>query len=666
MVALSKNSKNKLNKIYRKLDLGGGLSQDQMVRQKLQEQEKVSSGAMVGGQATANTVGTAIPIAGAFKAVGEGAATAFRQDDEYGVAATDEGAAVGGVFNPLKQTMTGISAIGKGDAKTAFLNLAAPPLAAYLENKEARKTRDAAIRDFQNKQSIELATQRGKQTAVNGNQVYSLTERKQGGKLSKISNNTVLATGATHEEGGIKLPQLGAEVEDKETLKMTKDGGTYVMSDTLVNPTSGNTFAKDDLKLSKMKGRLEKINHSFGKNALTLLKNKEQKLVDLHEQVRKEQGLESADDTQVARNGGMLKKYGDGSKINPITGQPYDNSEFNFPNEVEDKFSLNDFNKDLGIDNSVNSTLQTMNNQKYLNMQGANLKVDGVAGNKTKFATNNRFRPKGSYNIFRPDAQSINPNTPELPSASIMGGTNFATTNTENPSSSIGVPESKGRTKSKFDVSSLSKLTPYIDNITGAIYNYQRSKEKLPDLKTLTYLNPKHVNYSQALKDTRDTTTSFNRGIDTTNVNQGNANIMKAFALGKQQQDIAGISQEETNQNTLIDNDFARRNKAIEEKNNMTIFNNAERTRLGRDEIRREGQQNIVDANMKFQTQLKSKNQEADDKDAELGFDKRSNDFIESKKAEREANESGIWKNGRFVRRSSRNGGKLSKLKISY
>lgn len=166
MLALSKNSKSRLTKGYRKLDLGGNLSQDQLVRQKLQEQEKVSSGAMAAGQTTANTVGTAIPIAGAFKAVGEGAATAFRQDDEYGVAATDEGAAVGGVFNPLKQTTTGISAIGKGDAKTAFLNLAAPPLAAYLENKEARKTRDAAIRDFQNKQSIELATQRGKQTAV--------------------------------------------------------------------------------------------------------------------------------------------------------------------------------------------------------------------------------------------------------------------------------------------------------------------------------------------------------------------------------------------------------------------------------------------------------------------------------------------------------------------
>ncbi len=670
MVALSKNSKNKLNKIYRKLDLGGGLSQDQMVRQKLQEQEKVSSGAMVGGQATANTVGTAIPIAGAFKAVGEGAATAFRQDDEYGVAATDEGAAVGGVFNPLKQTTTGISAIGKGDAKTAFLNLAAPPLAAYLDNKEARKTRDNAIRDFQNKQSIELATERGKMTKSNN--VYSLTERREGGKLSKISNNTILATGATHEEGGIKLPQLGAEVEDKETLKMTKDGGTYVMSDTLINPTSGNTFAKDDLKLSKMKGRLEKINHSFGKNALTLLKNKEQKLVDLHEQVRQEQGLETADGTQVARNGGLLKYSGlnpQPSKIEPISGNPYDNSEFNFPTGQSDKFVSN-FQPDYTLDGAINN-FQNRTSKGYeikptpyrsvVDFQKAKgLKADGKWGKNTDEAYYKTFGNKPSKGLT-----TLNPDYGN--SLSKVEGKFMDNPDVEGID---GVAPTKG--KSKFNVSNLSKLSAYTDNITGAIYNYQRSKEKLPNLKTLTYLNPKHVNYSQAIKDTRDTTTAFNRGVDTTNVNQGNANIMKAFALGEQQKGIARISQEESNVNVGIDNDFAGRNKAIEEKNNMTIFNNAERNRLGRDEIRRESQQNIVDANMKFQTQYnidsKNKNQEADDKDAELAFDKRSNDFIESKKAEREANESGIWKNGRFVRsvRSGRNGGKLSKLKISY
>lgn len=332
---------------------------------------------------------------------------------------------------------------------------------------------------------------------------------KQGGKLSALSSNTMLATGATHEEGGIKLPQLGAEVEDKETLKQMKDGGTYVMSDTLVNPTSGNTFAKDDLRLSKMKGRLEKINHSFGKNALTLLKNKEQKLVDLHEQVRQEQGLETADGTQVARNGGLLKYSGlnpQPSKIEPISGNPYDNSEFNFPTGQSDKFVSN-FQPDYTLDGAINN-FQNRTSKGYeikptpyrsvVDFQKAKgLKADGKWGKNTDEAYYKTFGNKPSKGLT-----TLNPDYGN--SLSKVEGKFMDNPDVEGID---GVAPTKG--KSKFNVSNLSKLSAYTDNITGAIYNYQRSKEKLPNLKTLTYLNPKHVNYSQALKDTRDTTTSL-------------------------------------------------------------------------------------------------------------------------------------------------------------
>lgn len=594
MVALSKNSTGKLNKIYKKLE--GGANPPNKVNNKMSIDPYAASAAGVG--MIAPLVAQQDEVAGGVLGGAASGASAGSVAGPWGMAA---GAVIGG-------TIGGIQASNAKDAR----------LKAEQEYRQAL-----------DKQSVANATQRGLQVPVNGNQTYSLTERKEGGKLSKLSDNTVLATGATHEEGGIKLPQLGAEVEDKETLKMTKDGGTYVMSDTLVNPTSGNTFAKDDLRLSKMKGRLEKMYDTrFSKNAINLLKNKEQKLVDLHEQVRKEEGLESADDTQVARNGGMLKYSG--LQIPP--------------------------------------SKITLNNQKFLNSKfNAGLKQDGIEGINTRNGINN-------YKTINPYKYS------KLTPYGYENEVNFSDplvkgverNNTEDLSSldNMQMINPEDKTSNKFDVSSLSKLTPYIDNITAAIYNNQRSKENLPDLKTLTYLNPKHVNYSQAIKDTRDTTTAFNRGVDSTNVNQGNANVMKAFALGKQQQAIAGISQEEANQNVGIDNDFAGRNKTIEEKNNMTIFNNAERNRLGRDEIRREGQQNIVDANMKLQTQLKSRNQESDDKDAELASDKRSIDFIESEKAKREANESGIWKTGSFKNgrytRSSRNGGKLSKLKISY
>ena len=627
MVALSKNSKSRLSKTYKKYVDGGGV--DENGNQRITGNQAASGGLGIATSAigTASTGNTNVGMG-----IATGAASGAAAGSVAGPWGMAAGAVVGG-------TIGGISAkVNSDKAKRA-----------------AQEYQDAV-----NKQNYNLAIQRGKQTAVNGNQVYSLTERKQGGKLSALSSNTMLATGATHEEGGIKLPQLGAEVEDKETLKMTKDGGTYVMSDTLVNPTSGNTFAKDDLRLSKMKGRLEKINHSFGKNALTLLKNKEQKLVDLHEQVRQEQGLETADGTQVAKHGGLLK-YSRGGGIDDT----FDKSG-NWASDNEDGFQNNFVFKGrsrgrVGDNNTytydkLNDSF-TMNGKSIPNTQNNYLKSTfNITNSKPYIPSNPTLADQAIFDAEKPQLL-------EEPITKLYGSRRPISVSSTEP---VVDSNTTGKTKSKFNVSNLSKLSAYTDNITAAIYNNQRSKEKLPNLSTLTYLNPKHVNYSQALKDTRDTTTAFNRGVDTTNVNQGNANIMKAFALGKQQQAIAGISQEESNQNTVIDNDFAGRTKAIEEKNNMTIFNNAERSRLGRDEIRRESQQNIVDANMKLQTQLKSKNQQSDDKDAELAHQQKSIDFIESEKAKREANESGIWKNGRFMRSSNRNGGKLSKLKISY
>lgn len=542
MVTLGKNTKGKLNKIYKKFPMGGntpinpyevGAAGLGLATPLIAKEDEVAGG-VVGGALSGASAGS---VAG-----------------PWGMAA---GAVIGG-------TIAGVQS---------------------YNNRENRLEAERQYKNKINKQQEQLAIQRSQQTPANGNQTYSLTERKNGGKLSKVSNNTILATGATHEEGGIKLPELGAEVEDKETLKQMKDGGTYVMSDTLVNPTTGNTFAKDDLKLSKMKGRLEKINHGFGKNALTLLKNKEQKLVDIHEQVRQEEGLESADNTKVAKNGGMLK-YPNGGK--------FTNTRTAFITKDRDIYP---------------------DGQPRYTQVGLDVGDPTFTSNKYYDVTDPKIKGKFMDN---PDVEGID-----------------------------GVaPKQKGSFKSP----NLSKLTPYIDNITGAIYNTQRSKEKLPELKTLTGLNPNLVDYSQALKDTRDTTTAFNRGVDTTNVNQGNANIMKAFALGEQQKSIARISQEEANVNTGIKNEFAGRNKEIEKFNNEAIFSNAERNRLGRDEIRREGQQNIVDVNMKLQNQIKERNQEADDTAAELQFDDRTRNYISSKLSKR------------FGGKTS----KLSKLKISY
>lgn len=78
---------------------------------------------------------------------------------------------------------------------------------------------------------------------------------KQGGKLKPISDDTFLAIGNSHKQGGIQLSN-NAEIEGNETLK-DKGDSFMVMSNKLKNPNSGNTFAKDDLKLAKQIDQLE-------------------------------------------------------------------------------------------------------------------------------------------------------------------------------------------------------------------------------------------------------------------------------------------------------------------------------------------------------------------------------------------------------------------------
>lgn len=512
----------KLNKIYTKksfkrYDFGGNVLNPNTGTDKKYNDENAGTYDPNEGSGQAQSIGTSTvgainPLFGTAAKLGTSASTHARGRGNNAVNNTAANFA-----SPFSQFEDNRNA---GEWVGSFLNPVGANIYKGRRTANEFKANEQAVINKQNEISNNLAIQRGKQTPVSGNQVYSLNERKEGGKLSKLSNNTVLASGATHENGGIKIPSMQVEVEDKETMKKLKDGGTYVMSDTLRNPTTGNTFAKDDTRLSKLKGRIEKSNNSRFKNAaLSLIKGREQNLLDLHEQVRGEEGLETANNTQVARKGG---------RINPasVTG-----------------------------------------NDMYMKAG------DG-----------------------------------------------------------------------------LQNATPYIDNITSTIANYQRSQEKVPNLRLLTALNPNHVNYGQAMKDTRDTIRSYGKAVDSTNANQGNANIMKAMALEAQQKGLARISQEEANQNVGIDNEFARRNKEIEKYNNEQQFANITRQQLARDDIRRENQQNVVSAVSKHGEQSKDKKYmkyQQDQLDMDYaGLDDRGVKAFEKRQA----------------LRKGKNGGKLSKM----
>jgi hypothetical protein len=95
-------------------------------------------------QTVANTVGQAIPIAGVFKGIGEGAANIIAPKDEYGVSDSSGFAqGVAGFLNPLESTTSVYDDIKKGefDSKTA-MQLLLPGVGSVMQNKENKTARN--------------------------------------------------------------------------------------------------------------------------------------------------------------------------------------------------------------------------------------------------------------------------------------------------------------------------------------------------------------------------------------------------------------------------------------------------------------------------------------------------------------------------------------------
>jgi hypothetical protein len=123
--------------------------------------------------------------------------------------------------------------------------------------------------------------------AMNPEEVYgnkNASYFKLGGTLksfngagTQLSSNTVALDGPSHEEGGIDLGD-GNEAEGGETVTNQPDG-TYVMTNLL-------GIANAHKSISKQIGKIEKKTMSPERvNSLKLLRNKEQRLINLQQQL---------------------------------------------------------------------------------------------------------------------------------------------------------------------------------------------------------------------------------------------------------------------------------------------------------------------------------------------------------------------------------------------
>lgn len=167
-------------------------------------------------QAGANAIGTAIPIVGAFKAVGEGGQNLIAKKDAYGVSDSSNAAvAAGGFLNPLEETTSGIHDIfhGKFNGKTAA-NFILPGYGAVLQNKENKTQRD--ILQQQSEQSNYAMG--GMQYAEGG---INAEVEKEENSVAPDGSFTQY-DGPNHSQGGIKTNLSPGEIVFSDRLKLGK------------------------------------------------------------------------------------------------------------------------------------------------------------------------------------------------------------------------------------------------------------------------------------------------------------------------------------------------------------------------------------------------------------------------------------------------------------
>jgi hypothetical protein len=189
---------------------------------------------MNAGQSVANGVGTAIPIAGAFKAVGEGLSNTIAPKDAYGVSHNgDLAVGAAGFLNPLESTTSAFNDIKKGkfNKKTAA-NLILPGVGAVMQNKENLAQENTLKNNYNQQQPV----------------MYKHGGMKHNPHLT-FSGFPIIPL---HEEGGI---QPNAQLEKSEIFK-TPDGSidgvngpSHEMGGVNINIPGGTKILSDKLKL---------------------------------------------------------------------------------------------------------------------------------------------------------------------------------------------------------------------------------------------------------------------------------------------------------------------------------------------------------------------------------------------------------------------------------
>jgi len=272
-------------------------------------QSNLENLALKSGNPYAMAAGAAIKVGRVgSEAIDKYATNSFGQSKSFGAGAAQ---VLGEAIDPLGMVTSGFNNLNNDNLSTFDKVIGFTPIGAVLnKNKIAKAEKKeflGAIGDQQDKDGEE----RYKMAIANGfnpNGNEFVDNYRYGGKLYKklgiggniesLSSENSEVVGNSHEEGGVKIPELGVELEGGETLS-----NDFVFSEEL-------GFAQKHKPIAKAIGKIEKKpNTVLTSNTLDRLKEREEQLKVEQEHTKGLLGL--TNDLNMKKYGGKLLPSGD-------------------------------------------------------------------------------------------------------------------------------------------------------------------------------------------------------------------------------------------------------------------------------------------------------------------------------------------------------------------
>lgn len=249
--------------------------------------------------------------------IDKAATNRFGESKSFGAGA---GQVVGEALDPIGMMTSGFNNLDNKDLSTFDKAIGFTPIGAVLnKNKIAKAEKKKYLTEYGNEKSKEGYDRykaaiaggfdpKGNDFIQNYEHGGSLHKKMQGGviggSLENLSQDNIEVEGQDHEQGGVKLPSMGVELEGGETIN--KD---FVFSEKL-------GFAQKHKPIAKAIGKIEKKpTDRFSENSLVRLKQREESLKDEQEQLKEELGIDNDGKPMKKYGGKLYKKLGGGGGI---------------------------------------------------------------------------------------------------------------------------------------------------------------------------------------------------------------------------------------------------------------------------------------------------------------------------------------------------------------